>query len=174
MWFLMTFPGLSGQEAAEFEARRAVAGTEAAAQIKAEEAAARLSSSLAGRFGRMLTPLTDPLGFNWRANVALVGGFAAKEVVLSTLGTAYSVGEVETDQGASLSQRLRRSPEWSPLVALVMIIFVMVYAPRFVTLAVIRREAGWGWAGFSMLYSTAFAYGLALGVYQSGRLLGLD
>ena len=174
MWFLMTFPGLSAQETAEFEARRAVADAEATVQVEAEEAAARLSSSLAGRFGRVLTPLSEPLGFNWRANIALVGGFAAKEVVLSTLGTAYSVGEVEADQTASLAQRLRQSPEWNPLVAFVMIIFIMVYAPCFVTLAVIRREAGWGWAGFSMLYSTAFAYALTLGLYQFGRLLGLD
>jgi ferrous iron transport protein B len=173
MWALMSFPGLRSEKEAEFQARRAVAiGDQAQAQVEAEESQARLASSLAGRLGHGLNYITAPLGFDWRTNVALVGGFAAKEVVLSTLATAYSVGQQDEEE-YSLSEKLRREPSWNPLVAFGLIIFVMVYAPCFVTLSVIRKEAGIKWAAFSMLYSTAFAYVLVLIIYQMGRLFNL-
>jgi ferrous iron transport protein B len=56
----------------------------------------------------------------------------------------------------------------------VLILFVMLYAPCFVTVAVIKRETGsWKWAGFSMLYTTVAAIVVATLVYQIGSLLGL-
>ncbi len=173
MWAIMTFPGLPAEKRAEFEARRAGASQSELAAIDGEEAEARLANSIAGRLGRGLTVVTRPLGFDWRVNVALVGGFAAKEVVVATLGTAYSMGQVAEDDTASLSQRLAAEPGWTPLKAFALLLFVMVYAPCFVTLAVIRKEAGAKWALFSVIYNTAFAYLLALIVYQGGRVLGL-
>jgi ferrous iron transport protein B len=173
MWTFMTFPGLPEDKAAEFEARRAGQTDKARlAQVEAAEAEARLANSLAGRLGRLMTHLTAPLGFDWRTNVALVGGFAAKEVVLSTLATAYSLGQ-SREARESLSKKLASEPGWTPLEALTLIIFVMIYSPCLATVAIIRKEAGWAWALFSMAYTTAFAYLLALGLSQAGRALGL-
>lgn len=171
MWAIMTFPGLSAKDQAAFESRRSLTGQpEVLAQIEAEEARARLEGSLAGRLGQALSRLTSPLGFDWRVNVALVGGFTAKEVVLSTLGTAFSVGQEDQDTG--LAERLSQEPGFNPLVAFSLIVFIMVYAPCVASLAVIRREAGWSWAFFSLAFNTIFAYLISLAVYQTGRLLG--
>ena len=71
-----------------------------------------------GRIGGVLEPISKLAGFDWRTNIALVGGFAAKEVVVSTLGTAYSLGEVAPDENVSLADRLAAAPGWSPAVAL--------------------------------------------------------
>ena len=175
MWAMMTFPGLPEEEAAQWENKiQAVQSEQARDGLKLQMAQAGLSNSVAGRMGNALTVLTAPLGFDWRTNVALVGGFAAKEVVVATMGTAYSLGEVDPEEPASLSERLAKEEGWNPLKAFALMLFVMVYAPCFVTVAVIRREAGgWKWALFSMVYTTVFAYLLALLVYQGGSLIGL-
>ncbi len=175
MWALMSFPGLSPQEEAAWQARiQAASGPQARAELEAGKAQAELAATVAGRLGRALTVLTAPLGFDWRTNVALVGGFAAKEVILSTLGTSYSLGGSAAPDDSTLAQKLQKEPGWNPLMAFALMIFVMIYAPCFVTVSVIRKEtASWGWAGFSILYNTTIAYLLALLVYQGGRALGL-
>ena len=174
IWAAMTFPGLPADQAAQWDQRIEAAATdEARLALEMEKSEAELSASVAGRLGQALTTLTAPLGFDWRTNVALVGGFAAKEVIVSTLGTAYAMGEVDPEDTTSLSEHLQKAAGWSPLAALALMIFVMVYAPCFVTVVVTAREAGWGWAAFGVVYSTALAYLLALLVYQGGRLLGL-
>ena len=175
MWAMMTFPGLPADQAAQWEARiEAAQGEEARQEVQYQMAQAELSHSLAGRMGEALGVVTAPLGFDWRTNVALVGGFAAKEVVVATLGTAYSLGEVDPEEAGGLSERLAREPGWNPLMAFALMLFVMVYAPCFVTVAVIKKETGgWKWALFSVAYTTVAAYLLALLVYQGGVLLGL-
>ncbi|MCB2227910.1 MAG: ferrous iron transport protein B [Desulfarculaceae bacterium] len=175
MWALMTFPGLPEERVASWESRIEAAQTQEAkdelAHLMAQD---EVRHSVAGRMGHALTYVTAPLGFDWRTNVALVGGFAAKEVVVATMGTAYSLGEVDPEESESLGDRLAKDPAWNPLMAFALMIFVMVYAPCFVTVVMIRREAGgWGWALFAMGYTTILAYVLALLVYQGGRVLGL-
>jgi Fe2+ transport system protein B len=71
------------------------------AAIDHRHAEAGLRYSIAGRIGTVLEPITQLAGFDWRTNIALVGGFAAKEVVVSTLGTAYSLGGVDPSDGGS-------------------------------------------------------------------------
>ena len=92
------------------------------------ESEASLRNSIAGRLGGALEPISRLAGFDWRTNIALVGGFAAKEVVVSTLGTAYSLGEVEPEETGGLASRLANAPGWSPLVAFSLIIFTIFYA----------------------------------------------
>ena len=175
IWALMTFPGLPDDQTASWDARIEAASTEEArTTLEQEKAEAELEHSIAGRIGQGLSIITEPLGFDWRTNVALVGGFAAKEVIVSTLGTAYSLGDVDPEETESLSERLNKNPGWNPLAAFALMIFVMVYAPCFVTVVVMAREASWRWALFSVAYTTALAYVLALGIYQGGRLLGLS
>jgi ferrous iron transport protein B len=138
-----------------------------------EQARAQLAASVAGRLGSALVPASRLAGFDWQDNIALVGGFAAKEAVIGTLGTAYSMGRVEADESESLSERLASDPTWSPLRAVAMLVFVMVYAPCFVTLVTIRRESGkWRWALFSTTYTTILAFALATAIYQVGTALG--
>ncbi len=177
VWALMSFPGLDAQQAARYERLAAQAQSDQERQeVANQRAAAELSATVAGRLGRVLTVVTDPLGFDWRTNVALVGGLAAKEVIVSTMGTAYSLGQgaKKSVDAEPLAKRLAASPGWTPLAAFALMIFVMIYSPCVATLAVIRRETGgWRWPLFAMLHHTLVAYLLALLVYQGGRLLGL-
>ncbi|MEJ2154305.1 MAG: ferrous iron transport protein B [Desulfobacteraceae bacterium] len=200
LWAMMTFPGLPEESSRTFENERqtvlnelpiAVAqelqdsregadlsDTARAAQarlyrIDSAEAEAALEHSIAGRIGTGLEVFSQWAGFDWRTNIALVGGFAAKEVIVATLGTAYSMGDVDPAQSQSLSQKLAGSPNWNPLVALSLIAFVMFYAPCFVSVICISREAGsWKWGLFSMAFNTVLAFLLATSVYQFGKLIG--
>ena len=200
LWALMTFPRLPDEITGQFEQQRSEAMTAAPADIRqsvleaeegvslsegaealksqlmvldAAENEAALRYSIAGRIGIALESISRFSGFDWRTNIALVGGFAAKEVVVSTLGTAYSLGEVDPEETGSLASKLASNPGWRPLVALSLIIFTIFYAPCFVSVVCISREAGsWKWGAFSIIFNTALAFGLAVLVYQVGSLLG--
>jgi ferrous iron transport protein B len=142
--------------------------------IEGQEQRERLKHTIGGQLGLLLEPISRTINFDWRTNIALVGGFAAKEVVVATLGTAYSLGEVDPEEGGSLPEKLKREPGWNPLTAFTLILFVMFYAPCFVTLVVMRRETGtWKWPAFAMAYTTTMAYIIALIVYSAGSFLGL-
>jgi ferrous iron transport protein B len=142
-------------------------------EIDNQEQQAALKHTAAGYIGQRLESLTRPLGFDYRINIALIGGFAAKEVVVSTLGTAYSLGEVATDETGSLSERLKQDPNWNPLRAFSLLVFTMLYVPCFVTVISIRRESSWAWAGFSIAFNLLAAYFVALIVSQGGEALGI-
>ena len=131
-----------------------------------------LKGTIAGWIGQRLETVTRPLGFEYRTNIALVGGFAAKEVVVSTLGTAYSLGEVDPEETGSLSERLKKDPAWNPLQAFTMIVFTMLYVPCIATVISIRRETSWAWAGFSMLFNLLVAYAVSFCIRQAGLALG--
>ncbi|MBC2703423.1 ferrous iron transport protein B [Desulfobacula sp.] len=142
------------------------------AQVDFDEAHAGLKNSIAGRIGSSLEGITKFAGFDWRTNIALVGGFAAKEIVVSTLGTAYSIGEVDPEETTSLSDRLKVAEGWGPLTAFSLIIFTIFYAPCFVTVVCIAKEAGsWKWAAFSVVFNTVLAFGLSVLFYQVGSIV---
>jgi ferrous iron transport protein B len=177
IWAAMTFPQLPESRQAQFEAEaeQIKAGNgdaEALKILENEQSLAALRHSLAGRLGTWLEPLSKPAGFDWKLNIALAGGFAAKEVIISTLGTAYSLGEGEVET-ESLAKRIAKDPDWTPARAVSLILFVLLYAPCFVTVVAIARESGsWNWALFSLGFNTALAYVLAVIVHQGLRLLG--
>lgn len=199
LWAAMTFPQLPDSQVGTYDAqRRAILSTAAppvaaelespagqhplsseAAELQTQlldvdsiQAGTALRHSLAGRVGIGLESVSRWAGFDWRTNIALLGGFAAKEVIVSTLGTAYSLGEVDAEAAGSLSARLAAEPGWRPLTAWSVIIFVMFYAPCFVTVICIARESSWKWGAFSMAFNTSLALLLSVLVYQTGTMLG--
>jgi len=139
--------------------------------IEAEKAEAELLNSFAGRAGVAMEKVMSPAGFNWRVNISLLGGFAAKEVIVSTLGTAYSLGKIEAEEAAPLSEKISQDETFSKAGALALIAFVILYAPCFVTIVTMAKEVGWKWAAFSMGFNTALAYVVAVIVFQTSRLL---
>ena len=200
LWAMMTYPRLPDSKIQEFEAQRqaarAVVSTSVIREIEtitnstelslsaktlkssltdiaAREAEAGLKNSIAGRFGIGLEALSRWAGFDWRTNIALVGGFAAKEVIVSTLGTAYSLGDVDPEQSESLSRTLAKDAGWSPLVALSLIIFTIFYSPCFIAVVCIVKESGsWKWGLFSMGFNTVLAFTLAVMIFQIGSAFG--
>ena len=113
--------------------------------------------SFAGQIGKAMSPIFEPIGFNWQLTVALIPAMAAREVVVSALGTVYSLSsddEEETER--ALSEHL--SGSWSLATALAMLAW-FVFAPHcLATLAAVKRETG-GWK--IPLIMTAYLFGLA-------------
>ncbi len=127
--------------------------------------------SYAGRLGRMTVPVLRPLGFGPNEGVALISGFVAKEIVVSTLGVIYGLG-AEADT-AALGKAIAAGP-MTPLSGYAFMAFVLIYSPCLATIAAIKRETGsWKWALGAMGYLTALAWFVAFVIYQGGRLLGL-
>jgi len=126
------------------------------------------SESIVGMLGRVLEPLVAPLGLEWTAAVALLFGFVAKEIVVSTYGAILGAGENAT----AISDSLKGI--FTPLTAYSFMAFTLLYTPCLATVAVIRRETNsWKWAGFSVAYSLALAWLVAFMIYRIGMLLGL-
>ena len=126
-------------------------------------------NSYLGRVGKACEPIFEPLGFNWKSNVALLSGVAAKEIVVSTLGVLYTDGTEEVaaeEESVTLRHRLVASGDFSPASALAFLLFILIYFPCLATIAAIRSELGWRWALGSILYSTAVAWIVAYGVYN--------
>ena len=188
IWALSTFPrgvefsrdydgqieGLRGRvEAGEPSSSSAEALKKQIARLEAARESERIEGSYIGRIGKSMEPLFRPLAFDWRDAVALLTGFVAKEIVVSTLGVLYQVGTEEEERSEGLIQALRRS-NMTPLVAYAFMAFVLIYTPCLGTVAVIRRETrSWKWTGFSVGYAVVLAWLVAFAIVQVGSLLGL-
>jgi len=147
--------------------------------IGARRDAALLESSFAGRLGHALEPVLQPLGFDWKIGVGLVGAFAAREVFISTLGIVYAVGDAD-ERSEPLRHALRSAHTsngaraYTPLVAVSLMVFFALAMQCMSTLAVVRRETrSFRWPAFLFAYMTVLAWIASFLVYQGGRLLGL-
>ncbi len=186
IWAGLTYPRLDESQAARFDSQLEMMNTqlealpegdaaraaleEQIAHVEEEKGAAELAYSYAGRLGKAIEPATLPAGFEWRTDIALLAGIAAKEAVVSTMGTAYSLGDVDPEDAAPLETLLQQAPGWSKATALSLMLFVLLYSPCFVSLVVIQREAGgWRWLFFSIFFNTALAYGVSVVAYQIGQ-----
>ncbi len=121
--------------------------------------------SYLGRIGKGLEPVMNPLGFTWQANVSLLTGMAAKEIVVSTLGVLYAGEDNLTESDTQLQQQLRATnattgkPNFTPATALAFMAFVLLCFPCIATLAAVASESGdWRWAAFMAIYNTTFAW----------------
>ena len=142
----------------------------AVANLIKSKKAEKAEKSFMGRIGKVIAPIFAPLGIDWRGSVALLTGFAAKEIVVSTLGILYVTDE--GDDSEALKSALLSS-DMTPLSALAMMTFVLLYLPCLATITTIRRETGsFSWMFFSVVYSTLLAWVVAFCVYQGGRIIG--
>jgi ferrous iron transport protein B len=137
--------------------------------LKQEMHTETTEKSYIGHIGKFMAPFFAPIGIDWRGSVALLTGFVAKEIVVSTMGVLYAV---EDDEADALKNALKESG-MTPLSALGMMFFVLLYVPCLATIATIRKETqSWRWALFSVVYSTLLAWFVAFAIYQGGMLLG--
>ncbi len=122
--------------------------------------------SVIGQMGSFIAPVFGPCGFGeWQPAVALMFGFAAKEVVVGTFGTLYDVGD--EGLGAVIHNH------FTPLSAASFIVMVLLYVPCMAVVATIRRETNsWKWPLFVVVYTSTVAWVCAVVVYQGGLLLG--
>ena len=145
---------------------------EAKEALEQEQAGEKLSASYAGQIGHTIEPLIRPLGFDWKIGIGLFAGFTAKEVLVSTLGTIYSIGDAD-ETSVALQEAMANDPVLNPLVAYTLMVFVLLYSPCLAVFAVIRRETNsWKWPIFTLVYTTGVAWVVSFLVYTTGRLLG--
>lgn len=132
-------------------------------------------NSYIGRIGQAIQPALAPLGFDWKISVSLLSGMAAKEVVVSTLSVLYT-GDSEDSQ--TLPERLQAdkdkegNPVFTPLVALSMMLFVLIYFPCVATvIAIVNESKSWKWGAFVIAYTCTLAWVVSFTVYQLGSIL---
>jgi len=176
IWALSSFPSQPALEASYQEKIESAGGDEELVRrLENELSEQKLERSFAGRIGHAIAPVLKPVGLgDWKIGTALFAGFGAKEIVVSTMGTLYSLGETDADEAKILQRTLRKDQFFSPLVAYTLMVFVLVYVPCIAVVAVVKAETrSWRWPLFMIGYTTALAWVASLVVYWGGRLLGL-
>jgi ferrous iron transport protein B len=143
-----------------------------AAELRAERAAL-LERSLLGKIGHAIEPAVAPLGWDWKIGVGAVASFPAREVIIATLGTIYSLDGDEDEEGLIGAIRSSTYPDGTPVytipVAFSIMVFFALCAQCVSTLLVIQRETNsWWWPALSFTYMTVLAYLGALATYQIG------
>lgn len=148
--------------------------------LEVEKESERQEKSYIGQMGHAIEPIISPLGYDWKMGVSIITGLAAKEIVVSTMGILYQADMSADENSETLKTKILEQKHHSgvltgqkvftPLVSFGFMIFILIYFPCVAVIAAIRKEANWGWALFTMGYTTAIAWLLAFAVYQIGSL----
>ena len=124
-----------------------------------------LENSYLGKIGKFSEPLFAPLGFDWKMTVALETGLAAKEIVVSTLGILYGLGEDFNEESDTLIKKIKNNIPFASAVSF--IVFVMIYLPCLAASMVFAREAGgWKYLAYLFVFTTSTAWILSYLVYN--------
>lgn len=183
IWFLGYFPRetvnseLFDKQIAEIEQSDLTSNEKESAIAEQERLKAidHQRNSYIGKIGQTIQPVLAPLGFDWRISVSLVTGMAAKEVVVSTLSVLHTGKD---DNNLALSERLKEdrdadgNPTFTPLIALSLMLFVLLYFPCIATVsAIINESHSWKWGLFVITYTCLLAWIVSFVVYQTGSLI---
>ena len=129
-----------------------------------------LENSYLGKIGKFSEPLFEPLGFDWKMSVALETGLAAKEIVVSTLGILYGLGEDNDENSKGLLEKIQNNIPFASAVSF--IVFVMIYLPCLAASMVFAREAGgWKYLVYLFVFTTATAWIFSFIAYNVTRLI---
>lgn len=165
IWFSNMYPK-NKQIAAKFDEQIALTQDISKKEtLEFEKSNALLQNSYLGKAGKALEPIFAPLGFDWRLSVSLVSGLAAKEVMISTMGVLYSLGD-QDENSKSLTGVIKSQIPLSTAVAY--LLFVMFYNPCLAASVVFAREAGGlKYLALLFIFTSIVAYIMAL----FGRIL---
>jgi ferrous iron transport protein B len=184
---LTTSPDAPTDNIARLEAQKesAAAKFESAELALANQAAGEnLRNSYFGRAGRLIEPIFQPLGWDWRITMATLASFPAREVIIATLGTIFNLGGEVDEESSSLVGKMRGAvwqdgprmgePLFTPAVALSIMVFFALCCQCGATLVTIRQETGnWKYAVGTFAYMTALAYVSAFVIFQAFSGMGL-
>jgi len=189
IWAAGYFPGdhsgeqQIGEQIAQIEAEPETEATLAQLEILQERqneiSASLIQTSYLGQAGKLIEPAVRPLGWDWRIGIGAIASFPAREVIIATLGTIFSLGGDISDDVTGLQGALQTAtwPDGRPLftlpVALSVMVFFALCAQCGATLMVMGRETHhWRWPVITFVYMTALAYLGSLAIYQVGTALG--
>lgn len=175
LWFLASFPKT---ELPETQVSTVQPNIESSFSPLENPEAYQLKHSYAGRFGNFIEPVIKPLGFDWKIGIGLITSFAAREVMVGTLNTIYSI-EGDGQNVVTLKQKLVNDvnpetgePVYSTATALSLMVFFALAMQCMSTIAIVRRETNsWKWPLIMFSYMTALAYICSFAIYQSVSLL---
>jgi ferrous iron transport protein B len=123
----------------------------------------QIADSAIAHLGHWIEPVIRPLGFNWRIGVGLLSSFAAREVIIATMGTLHGVDP----QSHALALQQALKTDLTPAGAIALLVFFAFAMQCMSTLAVVRRETnGWKWPLLQFLYMTTVAYVAAFAAYH--------
>ncbi|GAA7706292.1 ferrous iron transport protein B [Helicobacter pylori] len=138
-------------------------------ELKTELDKKNLKNSVVGRGGAYLEKVFSPMDFDWRLSVSLVTGFMAKEVVVSTLGVLFSLGD-QNEKSDAFRGILRK--EVSVPSGIAFIVFVMFYIPCFAATITFGREAGGiKFVAYLFIFTTVVAYAFSLIAFYATQIL---
>jgi ferrous iron transport protein B len=132
----------------------------------------QLEASYAGYLGKLIDPAIRPLGYDWKIGIAIIASFAAREVVVGTMSTIYSIGSSDNDVALRAKMKTATfedsgAPVYSLATALSLLVFYALAMQCMSTLAIVARETGtWKWALFQFAYMSLLAYLGAWAVYN--------
>mgnify|MGYP000845017178 FL=1 len=158
LWGLLNFPAPS-------EDAMTAAGVDVGDE--AAVTAYTLDNSYAAAIGRAVSPVFDPLGFDWRINIGVISSLAARETVVSTLGQVAAAEDPE-DPGESLEGMTHSDgphagePVFTPSTIAALLVFFVYALQCASTLGVMRRETGtWRWSIIAFVYMGGLAWVMA-------------
>lgn len=174
LWVLASYgPGSKMQKAEDNIRTASLALNLSEEETENKVAAKKLEYSYAGHFGKMIEPVIEPLGFDWKIGIALITSFAAREVFISTMSTIYSIGE-NSDDTTTIKERMKAEvdpvsgkPFYSMALSVSLLLFYAFAMQCMSTLAVVYRETkGWKWPIIQFVYMTGLAYICSYIAYQ--------
>lgn len=143
-------------------------------QLEADHLEARnqAANSFAGRLGKFIQPVFEPLGYDWQLSIGVLSSFAAREVFVSTMAVVVAGSDDAEDEGilqqvATAKRDDGVTPVFTRATAWSLLIYYVLAMQCLPTLAVTARESGsWKWAGLQLGWMCGVAYLAAMIVYQ--------
>lgn len=166
IWFASNYPKNDSLEAEYTQKIEYAAGDQTLIkQLENQQQLAQLEQSYLGQIGKASEPFFAPMGFDWQMAVALETGLAAKEVVVSTLGVLYSIGDEVDEENDTLRQALVENYDFP--TAMAFIVFIMIYLPCLAASMVFAKEAGgYKYLVYLFVFTTVTAWILSFVTYQ--------
>lgn len=188
LWLLLTFPknvdlptDYAGLRVAAEAQHEGDALSNELARLDSEEQGEIFRHSYGARLGKLIEPTIEPLGFDWKIGIGLIGSFAAREVFVSTMGIVYGVSADVDEESTTLREKIRNekwpdgSRVYTPLVGLSLMVFFALACQCMSTLAAIYRETkSWKWPVFMFVYMTGLAWVTSFAIFQGGQWLGFS
>ena len=164
IWILATYPNQPNLEKT-YQAKIEKSSKDEAKKLENELKMKKLEYSYLGQIGKASEPFFAPLGFDWKMTVSLEAGLAAKEVVVSTLGVLYAIGDDADENSNALAQELKRNISFASAMAF--IVFVMIYLPCLAASMVFAKEAGgYKYLAYLFIFTTVTAWVLSFITYR--------
>ncbi len=171
LWFLASYGFYTKQDVSNYE-ETLLEKKRSPKALDAAVANYKLEHSYIGTAGKLIEPLTKPLGYDWKIGVGLISSFAAREVFVGTMATLYSVGG-QDDEG-TIKERMAAEtntetgkPLYNLPVGMSLLIFYAFAMQCLSTLAIVKKETNsWKWPLIQLFGMSGFAYLMAFITYH--------